>query len=249
MEQGLPRTPLNGSALVGLLAQLGLVDAQPAKPSFIEGMGRWLGWADAIPLSAALQTAPAAASSPAKPVRTARPAPTLDREFIRVQSSLRGLIEDDSQPALTEVDFPSYRRRYINLQQSMQASIAALRAQARTAVARLSPALSQLAAIDAVMDEALAEREQALLTLMPALLQKHFERLHQADQHASIAEPRLVGVPAQPASPNHPNIHDNVWLKAFRRDMKRLLLAELDLRLQATQGLLEAAAHHATEHP
>ena len=245
MEQGLPRTPLNGSALVGLLAQLGLVDAQPAKPSFIEGMGRWLGWADAIPLSAALQSAPAAAASPAKPLRTARPGPALDREFARVQASLRSLIEDDSQPALTDADFPSYRRRYIHLQQAMQASIAALRAQARTAVARLSPALGQLAAIDAVMDEALAEREQALLTLMPALLQKHFERLHQADQHASITEPPPVGAPAQPTS----NKFSNVWIKTFRHDMKRMLLAELDLRLQATQGLLEAAAHHPTEHP
>ena len=38
-------------------------------------------------------------------------------------------------------------------------------------------------------------------------------------------------------------------MSLVQNDMKRMLLAELDLRLQATQGLLEAAAHHATEHP
>lgn len=232
MEQGLPRTPLNGSALVGLLTQLALVDGQPAKPSFIEGMGRWLGWADAIPLSAALQAPPVAAPEPTGPQRAPRPAAALEAEFSRVQSALRRAIEDDSQPAPAEADFPSYRRRYVNLQQAMQAGIAALRAQARVAVARVSPALGQLAAIDAVMDQALAEREQALLTLMPALLQKHFERLHAASSS---------GAP--------PAAKPNDWLKTFRQDMKRMLLAELDLRLQATQGLLEAAAHHATGHP
>lgn len=232
MEQGLPRTPLNGSALVGLLAQLALVDGQPAKPSFIEGMGRWLGWADAIPLSAALQAPLIAAPEPTGPQRALRPAAALEAEFARVQSALRRAIEDDSQPAPAEADFPSYRRRYVNLQQAMQAGIAALRAQARVAVARVSPALGQLAAIDAVMDQALAEREQALLTLMPALLQKHFERLHAAS--TSSAPPAAI---------------PNDWLKTFRQDMKRMLLAELDLRLQATHGLLEAAAHHATGHP
>ncbi len=231
MEQGFPRTPLNGSALVGLLTQMALVDGQGARPSFIEGMGRWLGWADAIPLSAALQVAPAAAERSARPERLSRPAARLEAEFARVQTALRRDIEDDSQAAPAEADFPSYRRRYVNLQQAMQAGITALRAQARAAVAPLSPALSQLAAIDAVMDQALAEREQALLTLMPALLQKHFERLHAASNSGA-------------ASATHPND----WLKPFRHDMKRMLLAELDLRLQATQGLLEAAAQHATGH-
>ena len=78
MEQGFPRTPLNGSALVGLLTQMALVDGQGARPSFIEGMGRWLGWADAIPLSAALQVAPAAAERTARPERLSRPAARLE---------------------------------------------------------------------------------------------------------------------------------------------------------------------------
>lgn len=232
MEQGLPRTPLNGSALVGLLAQLGLVDGPPARPSFIQGMGRWLGWEDAIPLSAALQATSIAAADTAGPMRPPGPAATFQADFARVQAALRRAIEDDSQPAPADADFPSYRRRYINLQQAMQSGISALRAQARTALAHLSPALGQLAAIDAVMDQALAEREQALLTLMPALLQKHFERLHAAQPAASTS-----GTP--------PTANPNDWLKTFRHDMKRMLLAELDLRLQATQGLLEAAAHQA----
>ena len=63
---------------------------------------------------------------------------------------------------------------------AMQAAIEPLRRQLRAAVAAQSPPLRRLAAIDAVLEKALAAREQALLALMPTLLERHFERLHRA---------------------------------------------------------------------
>ena len=69
----------------------------------------------------------------------------------------------------------------------------------------------------------LARQERALLTTLPDWLGQHFDRLQQAAVDA--APPHL--------SPAH-------WLDGFRADMRNLLLAELDLRLQPSEGLVAA---------
>lgn len=216
MQPELPRTSLNGSALVGLLAQWALVDRPSAPPSFVEGLGHWLGWKDAIPLSAALQASlvplGAAGASAGTPSAVAQ-------QLTRVRQSLVSAISDDGSTAREDgSSFVPFRRRYFGLQQSMAAAIGPLRADVRAATAQRSPALRRLAALDAVMADALAAREQTLLAVMPVLLEKHFSRLRQAP-------------PAKP--PGTP------WLSVFRADMQRLLLAELELRLQPSLGLLD----------
>ncbi len=116
-------------------------------------------------------------------------------------------------------EFAVYRQRYLARQQAMETAIGASRGGLRDALAARSPALARLAAVDAVMEQALAAREQALLGMLPTRLQKHFERLrHEA------------GPEAPPAA----------WLPAFRRDLQALLLAELDFRLQPLEGLMQA---------
>ena len=219
MERELPRTGLNGSALVGLLAELQLApdNRRATPPSFVEGMGRWLGWKEAIPLSAVLQ----APLGPAAGVRApgAHATAALEREFNRVHAALGKAIDDDRSTARDDGrDFLPFRRRCFSLQQAMDTAIGPLRTQLRAAVARLSPQMAQLAALDAVMANALAPREQAQLAQMPALLDKHFTRLRQASAEST---------------------QDTPWLDTFRQDMRRLLLAERDLRLQPALGLLE----------
>lgn len=211
-----PGAGLQGSPLVGLLAQLALVDRATTPPSFVEGMGRWLGWQHAIPLSAVLQ-APLAAA--VRPPRARAGTPPLAAEFTRVHDALTRAIADDAATASEDGrDFVPWRRRYTGLQQAMEAAITPLRAQLRDAVARLSPEGAQLAALDAVLASALAAPEQAQLAQMPALLHKHFTRLR----------------PAHPETdPQAP------WLQTLRQDMQRLLRAELALRLQPARGLLD----------
>lgn len=217
MEQTLPPSPgagLKGSELVRLLAQLALVDRATTPPSFVDGMGRWLGWKGAIPLSAVLQ-APLAAAVHRTPERT-RTHP-LEAQFTRVHDALVRAVADESSTATEDGrDFVPFRRRYTGLQQAMDAAITPLRAQLRDAVARLSPEAARLAALDAVMASVLAPQEQAQLAQMPALLDKHFSRLRRA--HGETM----------------PQTH---WLPTFRQDMQRLLRAELALRLQPAQGL------------
>lgn len=222
MERTTPPPPgagLNGSPLVGLLAQLGLADRPAAPAAFVEGMGRWLGWREAIPLSAVLQAPP-----PAAPAAARKPpgAAALEGELQRVRSQLTQAIEDDRAVAAEDGhSFVPFRRRCFALQQAMDAAVGPLRTQLRAAVARQSATSAHLAALDAVLATALAPREQAQLALMPALLEKHFNRLR----------------PAQPGT-------DTDWLARFRQDMRRLLLAELDLRLQPVLGLLATLQPH-----
>jgi hypothetical protein len=98
----------------------------------------------------------------------------------------------------------------------MQDAIGALRQRLRDALSRHSPPLARLAAIDAVMDQALAERERGLLGLVPLRLQAHFDRLRHA---AAGRRQRLAG--------ELPRRHGLV------------LRAELQHRLLPSQGLLD----------
>lgn len=86
--------------------------------------------------------------------------------------------------------------------------------------------MARLAAVDVVMEQVLAAREHSLLASVPALLEKHFTRLRQAS-------PETTGEPDSEAGAGE-------WLHVFRKDMKNVLLAELDFRFQPIEGLLEA---------
>ena len=226
------RPSLNRSALVGLLAELALLDRPATPPSFVEGLSQWLGWKEAIPLSTALQAplygaalqAPVSATSLQVP-----PTTTAAIDFSRVRQALERAISDPSSTALEDgASFVPFRRRYFGLQQAMENAIGPLRTRLRVAVAQQpSPPLARLAVLDAAMAEALASREQGLLAVMPVLLEKHFTTLRQTALEAQRTQ--------QPAAPQP----QPAWLPRFCHDMQRLLLAELDLRLQPAQGLLD----------
>jgi hypothetical protein len=242
MQLELPRTGLNGSALVELLAQLALSDNPSSPPSFVEGLGRWLGWKEAIQLSAVLSAAaPAAPRAPAgmAPSRQAGALALakLDAEFTRVRTALALAITQaldeanaghDGHALQDSPDFLPWRRCCLRLQQAMEAAVGPLRAQARAvlqAQAALQPGLATLAALDAALATALAPHEQAQLALMPVLLERHFRRQY---MRQNMRQNMRQGQP-QDGAPG-----------AFRHDMQRLLQAELELRLQPALGLLDA---------
>ena len=86
--------------------------------------------------------------------------------------------------------------------------------------------MAQLAAVDAVMEQALGAQEHNLLSAVPGLLEKHFVRLRQAHQ-ALPDEPEGGALPV-------------AWQDVFCKDMQAVLLAELELRFEPVEGLLEA---------
>jgi hypothetical protein len=218
MVQGSGGTRFTGAALVRLLAQLGTVQGKAAKPAFAERLSHWLGWTDAIELSASLATTPGKT-----PGVRAGAAQAEHDEATRVHALLAQSIGTDrdlappkpraGQPPV-EPEFAHFRRRYLAKQQALELAIGALRGRLRSAVAAASPPLARLAAVDAVMEQVVGAQEHRLLAGVPGLLERHFEQL------------RLAASPA--------------WLDTFCQDLRGVLLAELDLRMQPVEGLLAA---------
>ena len=221
MAQVSQRTVFNGSALVRLLSRLTDADVREPRQATADRLSQWFGWTDAISLSAALDGAVAAAA----PSRARASASAEERECVRARATLAKAVAEDGAVAAA-VDFTPFRRRHLTLQQAMEAGIGPLRGRLRALLAVRSPAMARLAAVDVVMEQVLAAREHSLLAAVPALLEKHFKRLRQAS-------PETTGETEGEAEAGE-------WLHVFRKDMKNVLLAELDFRFQPIEGLLEA---------
>lgn len=223
----------SSARLVRLLAALTTDEVAVSKQSLAERLGLWLDWADAISLSAALAGPLAAEPGTQPPSQAAGIARRFGRvraelaesilaermftarpETARLASSGPGESGEASAPAEeAEHDFAPYRRCYAAYQRAMEAAIAPLRGQVRTSLQRASPELSRLAALDAVLDAALAARERSLLAGVPGLLEKHFKRLRATRPEA---------------------------LAGMGREIQAVLLAELELRLLPVEGLIDA---------
>ena len=254
MTRGLPRPRAHSARLIRTLAELGVADAPESKQTFADRLGLWLDFTDAIALFAVINPPSAPAPTPAAP-----PAVQAQRDaFQRVRAALEDAIavdglltpgkariklpQPDWHPTIEgAADFLPYQRYYLAHQRDMGAAIAPLRAAVRAAVAAQSPAHKRLAALDGVMEQALGNRERTLLTGVPALLARHFDRLHQTHRAAR----------GDAAGPDDPDgwLQPGAWLATFCKDMKTLLLAELDLRLQPVAGLLDALGNEVINSP
>lgn len=217
------RTGFTDSALVRLLARLTDIDVPESRQGFADRLSRWFGWTDAISLSAALDGGAATSSMRAGASASAS---AEERECSRVRAVLAKAIAE--RGALAS-DFASHRRRYVARQQAMETAIGPLRGRLRARLAAGSPDMARLAALDAVMEQVLGAQEQRLLSTVPRLLETYFERLRKADRSADESDGGAdVGSDA------------GAWLALFCKDMQGVLLAELDIRFQPLEGLLEA---------
>ena len=234
------RTPPSSSAFIRLLCALNDAHAPASNDAFAQGLGHWLAWTDAISLSAALDS-PAAHTPPAFASAQA-PASTEERELARVRAMLAKTIATAASageparinrpivqaapPVDAPIEFTPYRHAYATTQQAFDITIAPLRRRLRSALVSASPDMARLASLDAVMEQVLGVRERALLATVPQWLERRFEHLRQA--HVA---PEATTNKRSPPPP---------WLATFHQDMRALLLAELDLRLQPVEGLLAA---------
>jgi len=229
------RTGVSGPTLIRLLARLTDADIPPSRQSLADRLSLWLSWTDAIALSAVLDAAPPARAAGAAAFDSAEA-----REVERVRESLNQAIADDRQftaapprgprpapgaAADTEPAYATYRQRYLAIQQTMDTRIAKLRGGLRALLAAQAPAMARLAMVDAIMERSLSLHERRLLGTIPGMLEGHFERLRQAARDAADPDTPAAAAP---------------WLAAFRADMRSVLRAELDIRLQPIEGLLAA---------
>lgn len=256
MTRTIPRTRFHSSALIRCLADLEIAAAIDPGNAFAEHLGTWIHFADAITLSAvhndgaaslqknqAVKQASTAHDGQASAYAAAR------AEFDRIQSLLIDAIKKSCSPnpgkshiklPAPEFELPMnltaayapYRRFYEAHQRDMELSIQPLRFNVRDALAKASPRLRKLAELDAVFEKILRERERLLLSKIPLLLKKRFEQLFKEHQQKLI-DAKQADNPAVWMQPG-------AWLVRFCADMQMLLLAEAELRLQPTLGLIEA---------
>ena len=210
---------VSGSALVALLTRLTDATVPESSQSISERLSQWLGWTDAILLSSVLGSKPAPKPAPASVTLSTAEEP----EVRRVRDALLKTLAEENSTFRTASDFSPYRRHYVSRQQAMETAIAPLRMRLRTALVAKSPAMAQLAAVDAVMAQALGAHEVRVLSTIPVLLEKRFTRLRRAQ-----------------ADQIDPDVSPEVWRDGFANDMQSVLLAELDIRMQPIEGLLEA---------
>lgn len=243
------RNRFSSSRLVQLLQQWQLLEPPAQWPGLGEQLGRWMGWTDAVSLSAVLSGEPAAApgaglgaAPPTRPLAGARAAltPAQVREGLaRVRDSLLTDIATDplfvavlggkssaSAQAASAPDFAACRRQHQAHQRAMERQLTPWREAVRHLLARHAPTpshplapLAALAALDAVMARALGERESHLLSRLPRALERHFARLCNGPECGSA-----------PGS----------GLAQFITDLQALLRAELEFRLEPIEGMLEA---------
>ena len=229
------------------LADLEVAGAAAAGSGFAEKLGLWVSFTDAIALSSVHNQAPAGALAATPPSRLAHGTDISD-DVERVRANLVNLItrrgalaggkttitlpEPPDTSPVGAAAFEPYRRFYSAHQREMEASLGPLRARVRAVLAQKTPALRQLAALDASLDIILCERESKLLGKVASLLQKRFMYLLRAHQQTLVD----AGQTDKPELWTKPG----AWLARFCHELQTVLLAELDLRLQPTLGLLEA---------
>ncbi len=211
----------DSAPLVRHLASLDGIRSAPSAHTAAERLGQWLAWTDAIALSNALSNAQSnalgseAAPRPpaARPPAPSRAAETAVEHARRMRADLARLASTEPSFAATPVDDSQCRASYRLHQRTMAARIEPVRAGLRTALAARSAEHAELAALDAVLERALAPRERQVLATVPTLLDRHH-----AQQRA-----------AHPAAPADDGA---AWQQA--------LLAELDARWEPVEGLIAA---------
>lgn len=251
MTRALTRANFHRSRFIRVLADLSLVDGVEPGGDFAEKLGPWLNLHDAITLCAVLNASPPAAPAGAKPDARSGLADELARIRAGLANSINGLgmpkpgrsgmelpLPKPGVPLEVATDYEPYRRYYLARQRELEASIRPLRSRARELLAKASPALAKLAALDATFDAILGDRESKLLASAPWLLERRFAQLLKAHQQR-LAETHQAENPAL-------WMKTGAWLARFCQELQTLLLAELDLRLQPTLGLIEALNNEMT---
>jgi hypothetical protein len=214
----------NRSGLVRLLGDWFPVGAEVSRLDAAERMGQWLSVPDTIALRTAHRSIQAIRSAPG----ASSPPGDLSQELQRVRETLvRSILASASEDAAeVDTDFALIQQRYLEQQRRMEMSIDALRGHARDTLAKCSPRLAQLAALDASLEHLLGAREQQLLSAVPAFLKKRFDQLRRQQADANEADPPTLD-----------------WTAAFAQDFQQALLAELDTRLEPIKGMIDALSN------
>ncbi len=229
--------------LVRLLSQWTPAAAPDAGADMGERLAQWVSAFDAISLHTAhraIQAMGPAAARAQAPGRRPVPPAALAKDFAQVRDQQARAIAQ--APALpNEFTYAPYKRRHLELQRQMGLAVDALRQRVRDALVQHSPAMHQLAALDAAMDKVVSPREQALLPVAVTVLERRFGQL-QAAHLKALNDARQALAEGNDMPEDDPMLwrRPGAWLHHFEQDWHQALRAELDLRLEPVAGLIEA---------
>ena len=264
MTRAQTRTNFHSSRLIRILADLAVIETVEPGAVFAEKLALWVDFADAIQLCAVHNTGVACGAMGGAMGEAMGEAKgdAIGDEFARTRLGLENSITQSCTPGAGKtplqrptpllptqpsglpleaaIPYEPYRRFHLAHQRDMELNIRPLRSKARAALAQASPALRQLADLDATLDGILMEREKKLLATVPTLLEKRFKHLRNAHQQ-SVAASQQADNPDTWMKPGG-------WLARFCNELQTVLLAELDLRLQPTAGLIEACNDQKLKH-
>jgi hypothetical protein len=253
-----------GSRLVHLLSGFKPAGAEAPGRHFADRFGQLVGLPGSISLSMAHADLSAMTFQP-EPVAAADVAKSVREEFLRVRMSLVRAIAVSFDPAvgrngsrlptpeglyahfeLTGVfaakrpgraqnhaaAFEPYRKFYVARQRNLEIRIQQLRAHIGAAISGLSAELAQLSKLDASLENALSGRSRDLFAVVPKLLELRFGERLDLHRQALAKEPEAADLERwlQPGG----------WIGTFCGEMRELLIAELEVRLQPVLGMLES---------
>ncbi len=249
------RSHFHSSQLVRTLTALAAVEVAKPTSAFAEKLSLWIDFTQAINLSAVNNGGTAIASSQQihSECESAR---VLAQELACLRDPLERAIlasfattgkprhalptHSTVAPTTVTTAFSPYRKFHLAHQRDMDSNIKTLRAKVREKLTFSTAAHRQLATLDAALEKILFDHENRILSTVPLLLQKRFTQL------ATGHEPQRFD--ASPAGNRDPCSQTQNWESQFIMELQEVLLAELDLRLQPTLGLLEALHNQNQKH-
>lgn len=239
-------TLLDRSRLVGLLTELSSVKLSSAEYNLAERLSYLIGLSGSLNLASALKQLPNSASTAVVQEYSVIHSDVLNACDQMVQAILAGFNEgSSSQSADVQLNVPSaslgfrvealtsyepYRRFYSAHQTEMALGLQALRKRIRVNLSGVNANLHQLAVLDHLLDENLAAHTRSLFNVIPKLLEQRFNFLLRTHREKLAGQEDDYDQWLEPGA----------WLALFYQDMREMLLAEFDVRLQPILGLLEA---------
>jgi hypothetical protein len=257
MTRTLTRTNFPGSTLIRTLADLAVLQTDEPGGAFAEKLGQWINFTGAIALSAVHNEGAAAAPGASRGGKSVA-GPSIGQDYERTRlamaQSIRMSFSATAGKTLIELPTPHagashkeaaaygpYRRFHLALQRDMELGVSSLRARVREQIAKARPGLRPLLDLDEAMEGILGEREGKLLATVALLLQRRFAHLLK-DCEQTPLEAGREEKPEQWMKPG-------AWLARFCTELQTVLLAELELRLQPTLGLIEAYNNEKIKRP
>lgn len=215
------RTSPSGPRFVRQLSRLAGAAADAPVQPLSQLLSQWLEWKQAVALARVLDTPVDAVPAEAGEAADAAAVLSATRDSLAQSIARDRAFAAPPEGPRPPFEWSYFQQRHMALQHLLESGTGRLRETLRERLAAHSPGLARLAAVDAVMEQALARPTHGLLGRATPVLEHRYQELLAASDQAPEAE-----------APT--------WLDSFRHDMRELLLAELDIRLQPAEGLLAA---------